>query len=268
MKLKTDIPRHERHLEELNRRTQTGIEPRENVYPVALIGLAISAASAAASAAAQGQANSAVSHQRDAELARQAEFQRKASGVVADSLAQSGRTTADQQIDQGAAKRAADFTRVTTPALPAGQPVTQNRLVASPTSLAAGNAAAQTAAWNSIIGGAQARNGGYADWGLNQAVKNSRAAERLGVIGTNSRNSASVNQLELQDATHAGDAVGNIGQLLGAAGSVMGMYGATQPRVVTTPNAPADFGVGNFEAIRLSDLDLTPAQRLQLQAWR
>lgn len=198
-------------------------------YPVALaVGAALTATQAGLQMAAQSEAQSAVAKQRRQELARQAEFQKKASTAVAESLAQSDRGTAEQQIDAGAAKRVAEYNRITaiTAPQPSGpQPV--NRTVASPVATAAGNQALAAQAWNAILAPAQARAGGYADWGLQQNIKDRRAAEQIGVAGVNARNSAQVNQLELEQASHAGDGLAQIGNVLGAAGSVAGMYGAT-----------------------------------------
>lgn len=207
-------------------------------YPVIAVGLALSAAGAAAGMGAQAMSRSAVDRERAAELNRQEGYRRQAEEVANQSVAQTTRPTADAAIDAGAAARFNAYAEAQKKALPMAAPVTENRVVNDPVASAQAQAAGNVATWNRLLGGAQARGAGYEDWGLAQDIKNSRAAQELGIIGTNARGSQQANQLELQDATHAGDLTGSIGNLLSAAGSVTSMYGATMP----SPNYSNAFG--------------------------
>lgn len=223
-------------------------------YPIALAAAAAAtAAGAGMQMQAQAEARDAVAKQRREELTRQQAFQRKASQAVADSLAQSGRDTAEQQIDAGTERRAGEYQKLAV-AAPTAQPgmTAGDRTVTAPVATAQSNQQAAVAAWNNILGKAQARAGGYQDWGIEQNVKNRRANEKIGMESTNARNSASVNQLELQDASQEGAGLAQIGSLLGAAGSVAGMYGATAPAAKNPNPNPGVWGWDdpqNFAAV-------------------
>jgi hypothetical protein len=72
----------------------------------------------------------------------------------------------------------------------------------------------------------RAKLGGFSEWELQQAMKNLDVAQKLGTIGAFARDSSSVLPTEIQDASHAGDSLAGGGQLVGALGSLMSLYGA------------------------------------------
>lgn len=215
-------------------------------YPIALaIAAATTAASTGLQMAGQAKARSAQERASNAELLRQNEYQRQAQQVADESLAQSTRGKADEQIQQGTDARRAAYARITNPPTQtaAATPAPVNRTVTTtgPTATANARSTALTQAWNRILGNAQSRIGGYDDWGLAQAIKNQRAGQRLGQIAGNARGSANVLPAELEYASHAGDSLNSLAGILGAIGSVAGTYAATTPRA--TPINPALGGV-------------------------
>lgn len=193
--------------------------------------IAATTASAGAGMQAQSEARKATGQARTAELLRQQEYQRQAAQVADESLAKSTRQSADQNLDTSTEARKAAYARITTPQTATATAVPQNRTIsASPTATATAQNTALTSAWNRILGGAQARLGAYDDWGLSQAVKDKRAAEKLGVIGGNARGSAGVLSSELDNALHAGDNWNTVAGALGMLGNLGGTYVATTPR--------------------------------------
>lgn len=226
-------------------RTPLWSEPRFRVYGVddAILLASVAASLAGTGASIAGAEKSANERQAaaNAELRRQSELQQRGAERVNQSLAQSTRENADQQIQQGAGRREALYQRVGGLAAPNVAPtgnVTATSAASPAASRAQGNALAQ--AWSRIVAPAQARLGGGSDWGLQQDVKNRRATEDLMVLGDSARGSSRVNQFELQDAAHAGDSLGALGAVLSSLGSVGGAYAATTPRA---PRVNAGNGV-------------------------
>lgn len=210
---------------------------RCNVYGVddaiLVASLAATAASAGMGMAAQEKAAGAQRSAANAELQRQQEFQKNAQQVANESLEGSTREIADQQIQQGADNRMAAYQRVGGIASPSA--ASPNQFAVQPNSSAAraaessGTSKQLAAAWNKIVAPSQARAGGYGDWGLAQDKKNTRANERIGQAGDAARGSSRVSGYEQQEASHAGDTLAGFGSVLGAVGSVGGMYAATRP---------------------------------------
>lgn len=204
---------------------------RFRVYPLALAALAVSAAGGAAQMVGQHEAASARSAAVGAENRRQKGYRDQAAAVANQSIAESGRDTADPAIANAADERAARFNAIVNQAQAPTTGNTLNRALPSTTgtSTAAPGVSASAAAWNKILGGAQARLGGYSDWGLARNIAAKRAGQKLETIGTNARHSADLLAADLQDAEGAGENWNLAGSVLGALGAVGGAYAATAP---------------------------------------
>lgn len=200
-------------------------------YPLALAALAVSAAGTGANIAGQNQAAGARDAATRAEMNRQAGYRKEAQAIAEQSISESGAANAQQDINANTADRAARFNAIVSQ----GQaPLTGNTVNRSVVTTAAGGrmtpqGTASAQAWNKILGGAQARLGGYSDWGLSRNIAAQRAGQKLDTIGTDARNSANILQADLMDANHAGDGLSMAGTVLGALGSLGGMYAATMP---------------------------------------
>lgn len=209
-------------------------------YPLALAALAVSAAGAGAQMAGQSQAQSARDRAQLAEMNRQREYRRQAAAVADQSISESGRSTADPAIERGATDRAAAFNAIVSRGQAPLTGNTVNRIVPNTTQTTTQPMTASAAAWNRILGGAQARLGGYSDWGLARNIAAKRAGQKLDTIGTNARASADILAADLQDANHAGDGLMTAGSILGTVGSLGGLYGA----MGGFGSAPAAFPTG------------------------
>lgn len=241
---------------------------RFNIYgaddALLIASLAATATSAGMGMAAQEQAAGAQRHAANAELQRQQEFQKNAQQVANESLAGSTREIADQQIQQGADNRMAAYQRVGGIASPSA--ASPNQFAVQPNSSAAraaessGTSKQLAAAWNKIVAPSQARAGGYGDWGLAQDKKNTRANERIGQAGDAARGSSRVSGYEQQQASHAGDTMAGIGSVLGALGSVGGMYAATRPAAASygTTKAARFNKITNGWPVKPSAVNWTP----------
>jgi hypothetical protein len=174
----------------------------------------------------QNQAQNARAEAQHNEMQRQKGYRDKAQAVADQSIAESGRDTADPAIAKGADERAAAYNRIINQ-VQSPATVTQNRVVSTGTPTATSTAQSASAqAWNRILGGAQARLGGYGDWGLSRNIAAHRAGQKLDAIGTDARHSAEILAADMQDAGHAGDGWSTAGSLASTIGALGGMYGA------------------------------------------
>lgn len=208
-------------------------------YPLAIAALAVSAAGAGAQMAAQSKVRSAEKRATNAEMQRQAGYRNQAAQVVNQSIADSDVTEARDSMAENAAERAAAYNRITGQVQKQVSAVPQPRIInpTSGTGTAGNPYAANAAAWNRIIGGAQSKLGGYNDWGLDRGMKLSRGNQDIGLIGNQAAGSSRVLQAELQDAQHEGDALAAGGQVLSAVGALGGAVAATSPTVARLAQA-------------------------------
>lgn len=197
----------------------------EPVTIIALVGLALSATGAGVGMYAQNKAQRAQDAARASELYRQAQYSKKAGAVVDQEIDAGSSTKALPAIDEAATARAAAYNRITARAQPARE---ITKTVTSPYGAAVAQQSSLADQWNKILGGAQARMGGFQDWGLDRNIAQQRAAADISLIGRNARGSASVSAAEQQDASRAGDGLAMAGTLLDSAGKVVSAYGATQ----------------------------------------
>lgn len=188
-------------------------------YPILLaVGAAVSAAGAGVQEAGVAQSNRAMNNTINDELTQQAEYQKQGQQVFQQSLQQSSPQSTQQQMQQG-------------------QQLAQNqyqKLEAAP--LSTGNAPFQSGApsYQAEVQGrtqnsnaSQAALQGYSEWDLQQAIKDLSANSQLGIINRNAAGAASILPYQMQQASHAGDALSGVGSLLGSAGGLVGLYGAT-----------------------------------------
>lgn len=191
-------------------------------YPVMMaVGMGLAAAGAGMQIAGARKSERAMERSIEGEIKRQRGYRDEAMQAYQQSLEQSGAGVAQQQIGQGEATRAAAYKRLEQ--IPLGTPSNTQAPIESTT---AGKVAGKK---EQNIAGAQASFMGLSEWQLQQLIKNMRARQRLGLIGTVSADSASVNPYEVQHASQAGDTLSGIGSLLGTAGSLVGMYGMGAP---------------------------------------
>jgi hypothetical protein len=100
-----------------------------------------------------------------------------------------------------------------------------------------------------------ARRAAVAAWsGLQQgnAIDLARSGQKQGMLGGFSRASSDLLPMELQVAGHAGDTWGGIGDLLGAGGQAVGLYGALNG--LNGLKAPMQIGTVNQTFPRLDEL--------------
>lgn len=182
-----------------------------------VIGMALSAAGAGASAAAAAQAKAKMEKRTRQELARQREYQKKATGVYEQSLAQEGPEVAREQMAEGEqAALAAQERLQRLPGDVTTLPEQKNATVYGQ------KLAEQRAMTNRQAAGVFAPS----EWQLQQWLKNMQANQMLAIQMRNAQASAGVLPAELATASHAGDRTRAIGGLLSALGSGVGMYGA------------------------------------------
>lgn len=177
--------------------------------------LAVAAALTAAGTGAQMAGASSAQHSMNskmaAELQRQQEWQKQASNTFAQSLAQSGPDTAQAQMKKGSEDKLAAYNQLGAQPAVFSQP---GLAVSGPVqSMSQGTTLANS---NTV----RANLGGLDEWSLNQMIKNIRAQQQLGLIGANSRQSASLLPGELNNASHAGDDLSGIGSLIGSLGKL------------------------------------------------
>lgn len=217
------LPQHEQG-EPCTRIAPGTDDPTRCNWVLAALGLIMSAAGTAMSMKANSDARAAQDDAKAAELYRQSQFQKKAQEIVNQQIAKSDADTAVQDIKSAATKRAADYNRITS-AMPT-RAVTKTVTPGTPMAAATSNQNAMAAAWNKILGGAQAKLGAYGDWGLARNIAQQRGAQDIGMIGGDARRSAEISAAEQQDAAHSADGLAAGGQLVSAVGGALGSYGA------------------------------------------
>lgn len=181
-------------------------------YCLPVVAAALAVAGAGASVAGQQKAKSAMNQQTMAELIRQRGIQDKASDEFAKSLGQSGKDTADSQIQEGQKQKESGYAAAqgvplglgSVPLVGGGSPILN----------------LQDQAQMSQSNRSRAKLGSYDKWQLDQMVKNARANQQQGIFGQQASRSQSILPMELQDASHAGDTLNNWGTALGLASTI------------------------------------------------
>jgi hypothetical protein len=179
------------------------------------IPIAISLAAAATQYAGAKKAQDKMDSTAEAELLRQRKYSGEGAATFKKSLSESGSEQAGKQIGAGAAamqQRYEGMPALGTSAAPS--------LAGSPSTSVEAAGRNQLTSMSNV---ARARLMGYNEWDVNQALKNLRAQQALGVTSGLSQASEQPLGMEIQQASHAGDTLQGIGRLLGAVGGVAGM---------------------------------------------
>ena len=202
-------------------------------YPIALVAaLALSAAGTGMQMAGAKKARDKMDDTRRAEMLRQKGYQRDADAAYEANRSKADRGTAEAEMAAGAQRREQEYQAVGQNTLgvaaPMATPAAGNQTAGAASRMAA-NVQATGNAWTNMVNSARAKLGGSDDWELNQAIRNQRANEGIGIASSHARSSANLLPGEMQDASRAGDKLAGWGQLVSALGSVTGMYGAVAP---------------------------------------
>ena len=173
--------------------------------------------------AGESKARHAMKDVRNAENARQRQFQQQATGVLNDNIATSGVDDANADLAKGEAARVAAYQSAQSQV---GQPISQSGDANAVISGAKSKSKQQTNAWVNARNANRAKLSAYDDYTMNQGVRNLRGNQKLAAINRNAAGSIGAMQFEMDSASHAGDKFNNWGQLTGGVGSVLGMAGA------------------------------------------
>lgn len=193
-------------------------------YPLlAAIGAGLAVGGAGMQVAGESKARHAMKAVRNAENARQRQFQKDATGVLNDNIATSGVDDANADLASGEAARVAAYQSAQAQV---GQPMSQSGDANAVIRGSKSKANDQTNAWVNARNFNRAKLGAYDDYTLNQGVRNLRGNQKLAAINRNAAGSIGAMQFEMDSASHAGDKLNNWGQGTSAIGSILGMAGA------------------------------------------
>lgn len=223
-------------------------------------GMALSLAGTGASIAGNQEAQGAMDSAREAEMQRQQGYQKQGAKRLAQSLQESTAPRNSKVLNQEADARNAAYQQLqqSAPMAVSATPPTPNRTVTTntPAGEAAARSSTATNAWTRLANESASKNAAYGDWGLQRGIEQGRAAQEQEVINNKARGSLSVLPIEMEQASHAGDAMQTVGTVASALGSIGMMYGATVPTVAATEAAPAT-GAGAGAAAAGSGAGLT-----------
>jgi len=189
--------------------------------------IALTVAGTASQAAAANQAKKAMQGAQSAERIRQKGYQDESSAVQAGSEKRMSKASQDKgqadaeasrNADYAAANAAAQAPTATEGANLAGDQ-SANAIIASENARASQNALG----YAGQQGNAKAALQGFGDLQLGNALANARAMEQQRQLGNFMQGSSGVLGLEMEDASHKGDSLKTLGQVLSTAGSIAGM---------------------------------------------
>lgn len=187
---------------------------------------AMAAGTAAKYAAAQ-KSSKAMTAVQQLEAERQARLDKEAEGLLAKGVENNTRMSVDTQLEDNKNKRL-DAMNAAVANIPVGDAVSrlgesgQNRLVQSE----AASKASEGKAVNKSVGDAIAAIGSLSDTNLNTGINNARGLQQTGMIGGFKRGSSGVAGIENESASHAGDNLSQIGDILNTLAVVSGGYAA------------------------------------------
>lgn len=194
----------------------------------ALVGTGLSVAGSAKSQNAMNDA-------AKAELYRQGRYQQQAAPLFAQSLARSTAGSAQGNISQGEVNAQTAINKV-------GAVPMQQAPVAGLTGTGEQGARA------GITNAAAAGNMGYSEYALQQAINNLLTRQRLGLVSNLSGSSAGLAGLDIAHGAQSGASLQGVGSLLGTAGYLGGLYGASRPPK-STQNAYNNPGIARSNPI-------------------
>lgn len=189
------------------------------------------AGSTAAKYQATAQANKAMTEVQQMEAARQAKLREEADAALNTNINKSGVTDVNTEIDAEKTKRVNDLTNaVAKQSGPGGRDTglaslgvsADNRLVQSDTGARASENVAQTKS----LANAMSSMGGFSDTMQNTGMRNVRGLQEQGRIGNFMQGSSAAAGVENEFASHAGDNMKTIGDILGAVAVLSGGYAA------------------------------------------
>lgn len=207
----------------------------------ALIPLALSAAGAGASYAGQRKASKAQEQVLANYRSRNKQREAEANAVYQQSLNQSGRDTADAELEKGTQRRLATYEQLgqQLPTQPLPLDANKNKEVKT-----GGNVKNAGTAWSRLMRKADAKLGSYSDWNLQQGIKNTRTNQEIARITTDAKSDFNnVVPVEMIGAARKGDALQGWGALLSAAGTLTGM-GAALSAPASAAGGSANFTFG------------------------
>lgn len=187
------------------------------------------AASTAAKYQATQKSNQAMANVQTMEAERQKKLRDEADAALNANIGKSGVTDVNTEIESEKGKRVADLNNAvslasSTPQGPAADLGVSagNRLVQSDT----GARASETAAQNKSLANAMASMGGFGGTMQSIGQRNVRNLQDQGRLGGFMQGSSGVAGLENEMASHAGDNLKTIGDILGAVSVLSGGYAA------------------------------------------
>jgi hypothetical protein len=188
---------------------------------------AMAAGTAAKYAAAQ-KSSKAMTAVQQLEAERQERLTKEAEGLLAEGVEGNTRLSVDTGLEENKNKRLAAM-NAAVDAIPIGDAVSrlgesgQNRLVQAETA----SKAAEGDAVNKSTGTAMASMGSLTDTNLNLGINNARGLQNISKVGNFKRGSGQVANIENEAASHAGDNLSQIGDILNALSVVSGGYAAS-----------------------------------------
>lgn len=212
------------------------------------VAIAASAAGTAASIAGQKKAQRAMGSAQAAENARQSALRNEANAIFSESLSSNTAKNRVAAETDAYTKREAAYTAD----LAGGK----RAEVAS----SYGSEAPQVVADESTARGAAGKMGsaidarnkavlaGFGDVTNATAVKNARARINTGVVGDYMKGSASAHGVEMDYASHKGDSLKTVGDILQKIGMVAGAYAATAPAAAAASNTVTLTGASGANA--------------------
>jgi len=187
---------------------------------------ALAAGTASKYAAAQ-KSSKAMTAVQQLEAERQERLTKEAEKLLAEGVEGNTRMSVDTGLEENKNKRLAAM-NAAVDAIPIGDAVSrlgesgQNRLVQAETA----SKAAEGDAVNKSTGTAMASMGSLTDTNLNLGINNARNLQNISKVGNFKRGSGQVANIENEAASHAGDNLSQLGDILNAVAVVSGGYAA------------------------------------------
>lgn len=204
--------------------------------PLLAVGLGAAALGTGLTIAGNAQDQSAINAARNTEAGQEAALQKQGNTVFQNSVTANSEPTAVATLAKGQAQRASIAQALQTATTGANTQLPTNQQptyqVSNPDGTTATNTAAtRTAtagnAWSNVVNTAANKLGSYGDLATAQGVANQQANNQLGVIGTQAKQDASILPVEIQAASHKGDALTGWGSIVSALGSVASLGAAS-----------------------------------------
>lgn len=191
---------------------------------------ALMAAGTAANYAGAQKSKRAMNEMQALELERQKKLQGRSDELLNESVSKSGAEKAEADIDDAAAKRGDAYEKVLPPASSKESALSSqlgvsadNRVIGA--EVAAQNTQAENRGRN--LAASLASMGGVTDQNLMTAIMNNRALQQQQQVGNFMQGSAGVLPFEMEAASHKGDKLKGLGDILNAAAMVTGTMAAT-----------------------------------------